>query len=222
MPIRTFFFDLDDTLYPPSTGLWDALKRRMEVYLHERLGIPLEEIAPLREKLYTTYGTTLRGLQMTRGVDTQDYLAFVHDVPLPEFIQPDPRVRSVLENLPGRKLIFTNSDCNHANRVLAILNLEGIFEDIIDINAIAPYCKPQPEAFAIALERAGNPDPRTCLMIDDAPRNLATAQTLGLTTIYVGGQILPQGTSAAAIPHLAELLSILPVLQPDERLLDDE
>lgn len=215
MPITTFFFDLDDTLYPPSTGLWDALKRRMERYLHERLDIPVDEIAPLREKLYTTYGTTLRGLQMTRGIDTQEYLAFVHDVPLTEFIQPDPRVRSMLENLPGRKLIFTNSDCNHANRVLSILGLENVFADIIDINAIAPYCKPQPEAFQIALRRAGNPDPRACVMLDDAPRNLVTAHTLGMGIVCVGAQTLPEGIPGVSIPHVTELLTILPAIRTD-------
>ena len=213
MPITTFFFDLDDTLYPPSSGLWDAIRRRMEHYLTERMGIAREDVPTLREKLYTTYGTTLRGLQMTRGVDTLEYLAYVHDVPLEEFITPDARIRGVLEQIPGRKLIFTNADRHHANRVLAILGLQGIFEDIIDIMDMAPYCKPERGAFEKALQRAGNPDPRTCLMLDDAPRNLATAASLGFATICVGQPTTGLDACSAQIPHLSELLTILPRMQ---------
>lgn len=213
MSITTFFFDLDDTLYAPSSGLWDAIRLRMERYLNERLGIPREEISGLRAHLYATYGTTLRGLQMTRSVNTLEYLAYVHDVPLRDYIAPDPRVRPVIERLPGRKLIFTNADRNHANRVLDVLGLQGVFEDIIDILDIAPYCKPQIEAFQIALRRAGSPDPRTCLMLDDAPRNLAAARLAGFQTVCVGGQAAPEDGCTFTIPHLSDLLDVLPLLQ---------
>lgn len=210
MKITTLFFDLDDTLYPPSSGLWDEIRVRIEQYLLDRMHIPPEEIQEVRQSFYNQYGTTLRGLQITRNVDMHEYLAYVHDVPLIDYITPEPRLRDVLEQIPLRKLIFTNADRNHANRVLDILGLQGIFEDIIDIIDIAPYCKPQPEAFQIALQRAGNPDPRACLMLDDSPRNLATAQSLGFATVCVGGQTAPEGGCNATIPHLLDLLNVLP------------
>lgn len=210
MKISTLFFDLDDTLYPPASGLWDEIRVRIEMYLRERMHIPPEEITNVRQSYYVQYGTTLRGLQITRNIDMLEYLAFVHDVPLENYISPAPRLRSLLEQIPQRKLIFTNADRNHANRVLDILGLQGIFEDIIDIVDIAPYCKPQPEAYQIALQRAGSPDPRTCLMLDDSARNLAAAQALGFATVCVGGQAQPEGGCNASIPHLLDLLTVLP------------
>lgn len=182
---------------------------RMEVYMHERMGIPLDEISPLRAQLFREYGTTLRGLQMTREVDTLEYLAYVHDVPLAEYIAPDPAVRAMLLSLPQRKLIFTNADANHARRVLAALNLQDCFDDIIDILAIAPYCKPQEESFRIALSRAGNPDPRECLFIDDSPHNLAPARKLGFFTVRMGSS-QPCEEADASIERLVELPRVLP------------
>jgi len=86
----TIFFDLDDTLYPASTGLWYAIKERMNIYMRDRMGFDPAEIPQLREKYYLQYGTTLRGLQANHEIDVDEYLAFVHDLPLKDYIQPNP------------------------------------------------------------------------------------------------------------------------------------
>src|SRR5512142_707586 len=118
MPFTTLFFDLDDTLYPPNNGVWGAIASRIESFMRDRVGIPPEEIPALRQTLFRTYGTTLRGLSITRHVDVHEYLAFVHDIPLKEYLVPDPRIRSIIQRYPQRKLIFTNADRNHAHHVL--------------------------------------------------------------------------------------------------------
>jgi putative hydrolase of the HAD superfamily len=188
MPISTLLIDLDDTLYPPSTGLWGLIRQRIDLYMHERLGLPWEVIPDLRHHLFTEYGTTMRGLQVTRLVDEKDYLAFVHDVPVEERLRPDPELASLLARYPQRKIIFTNADERHARRVLRALQLENLFDDIIDICAITPYCKPMPAAFLRALELAGVILPGECLVCDDTPRNLATARSLGCVTVLVGSE----------------------------------
>ena len=48
MRFTTLFFDLDDTLYPSKTGLWPAIKDRMNQYMIERLGIPEPDVPFLR------------------------------------------------------------------------------------------------------------------------------------------------------------------------------
>ena len=50
MRFTTIFFDLDDTLYPPSTGLWKTIKERMNIYMRERMGFPEDQISHIREK----------------------------------------------------------------------------------------------------------------------------------------------------------------------------
>ena len=197
MRFQTIFFDLDETLYPKSSGLWAAIGGRINLYLHERMGFPLEKIESLRDGYFREYGTTLRGLQANYPVDMEDYLAFVHDVPLEHHLHPDPELRRVIEVLPGRKYIFTNADCLHANRVLETLGLQGLFEGILDVHTVAPYCKPMPESFELALAAAGSPDPHICALIDDQARVTRIARNMGIFSILVGGQ--PDSQDADAV-----------------------
>ena len=186
MRYTTIFFDLDDTLYPAHAGLWSAIKGRMNDYMRERLHIPQEDIPRLREQYYMEYGTTLRGLQANHKVDVDDFLAYVHDLPLSDFLTPNPDLPLILASLKTRNLIFTNADTAHARRVLAMLRLEGRFESIIDIHAVEPYCKPMPESFDIALRIAGESDPTRCAMIDDLPRTTRAARELGMLGLLYG------------------------------------
>ena len=83
-------------------------------------------------------------------------------------------------------MIFTNADVSHARRVLTALQLEACFETIVDVNAVAPYCKPMPESFEIAMKLAGETDPRQCVMLDDLPRTTRAARDFGMFTILYG------------------------------------
>ena len=180
MKFSTVFFDLDDTLYPASTGLWHAIKERMNVYMREKMDIAASDVPRLREKYFLQYGTTLRGLQANHKMDVDDFLAFVHDLRLGDYLTPNPTLRSVLASLPTRKLIFTNADVSHARRVLAALELGDLFDSIVDVNQVAPYCKPMPESFKIAMDAAGESDPARCVMIDDLPRTTRAARDFGM------------------------------------------
>jgi len=195
MRFTTLFFDLDDTLYPASTGLWHTIKERMNVFMRERLGLAENEIPLLREQYFKMYGTTLRGLQARHNVDKDEFLAFVHDLPLQDYLTPNPVVREVIASLPTRNLIFTNADANHARRVLRALELEDLFAAIVDVNAVAPYCKPMPESFAIAMELADEPDPRKCVMIDDLPRTTRAALNVGMASLLYGCEKLTEDAS---------------------------
>ena len=208
MPFSTLFFDLDETLYPPQTGLWGEIRARINLYMHDRLGFSWEEIDATREKYFAEYGTTLRGLQAHHQVDMDEYLAFVHDVPLDRFIAPDPELRAALTSIPIRKYIFTNADTAHADRVVKRLGLEGLFAGTIDVHTIAPYCKPMPGSFELALKAAGGPDPAGCLLLDDQARITRAAALLGMHTVLVGAQAA--GSDAdTALPRLAGLPALL-------------
>ena len=208
MKYTTIFFDLDDTLYPASTGLWHAIKERMTIYMRDRMRFEPAEIPSLREKYYLQYGTTLRGLQANHEIDVEDYLAFVHDLPLSDYIRPNPALCEVIASLGTRNLVFTNADAAHARRVLKALELDDCFENIVDVNAVAPYCKPMPESFQIALQMAGESDPRCCVMIDDLPRTTKAAREAGLFGILYG-QDTPHPDADAVLTDWANLASIL-------------
>jgi putative hydrolase of the HAD superfamily len=209
MPYSTLFIDLDDTVYPAQSGLWDLIKDRISLYMHERLKLDWSVIPAMRTAYFLNYGTTMRGLMADFSFDREDYLHFVHNVPLGDFIQPDYALQQALDRLPYRKVIFTNADTPHAERVLNILGIASCFKQIIDINAIHPHCKPLPAAYLRALELSGENDPCHCVFMDDSISNLSTAKQLGFYTVRVGNTE-PSQAYDAAILKLHDAASVLP------------
>ncbi len=204
MQVSTLLFDLDDTLYPPQTGLWEGIRRRMMIYMVERMGFSPARAEELRKRFLEQYGTTLRGLQHEFTVNSDDFLAFVHDLPLAEYLQPDPALRRMVLSLPQARWVFTNADQAHAGRVLRTLGLEGCFQGVIDVRAIDFLSKPAPGAYLKALQLAGVTQPADCLFFDDAMRNLRPAQELGLRTALVN----PEDQEGSADLHLAYLTDL--------------
>lgn len=185
MSFHTVFFDLDATLYPESNGLWLAIRQRIDLFMRQRLNIPAEEIAALRHEFYIHYGTTLKGLLAHYEFDSKEYLDFVHDLPLEDYLRPDAELRAMLTSIPARRWVLTNSDRRHAQQVLDHLAIGDCFDGVIDVWALEPYCKPQPEAYQRALEIVGVARPQDCALLEDSPGNLKTAREMGFYTILV-------------------------------------
>ena len=211
MNFETIFFDLDGTLYDNDCGLWEVIRQRMALYMNERLGLSWEIIPELRRTYFETYGTTLRGLQANYQIDADDYLQFVHDIPLQDYIKPDPNLKEMIQSLPYRKFIFTNADSRHAERVLNALKLDNCFDGIIDVRAVNFYCKPEPEAYQIALQKAHVSNPQTVVYLDDSIHNLSPAAQLGMFTILVGNYEANRAANLI-IPRLMDLRERFPEL----------
>lgn len=176
--------------------------------MQERMNIPADEVASLREKYFLQYGTTMRGLQAHHQIDTEDFLAFVHDLPLKDYLTPNPILRDIIASLPTVNLIFTNADMLHARRVLTTLGLNDLFETIIDVNAIAPYCKPMPDSFQTAMQIAGESDPSKCVMIDDIHHNTRAAKEQGLFSILYN-ESFTEGDADAHLTDWSQLRGVL-------------
>ena len=202
--IHYLLVDLDDTLYPQNNGVWELIRVRINQFLINELHFSEEEAPAIRQRLWKQYGTTLRGLQMEYAVDMDAYLEFVHDVPIENKLSYDQELDRILNELPQRKVIFTNASAAHAKRVINLLGITDHFESIIDIYALAPHCKPQVQAFHTVLESVQTP-PETCLLIDDSPMNLAAAQSLGMTTVSVGDRVHTYSPHIATIHDLQKL-----------------
>lgn len=215
MRFTSLFFDLDDTLYPPSSGLWDAIRTRMNDYMQGLIDLPIPEIVKLRQTYLEQYGTTLRGLQAHYEVDADDYLQYVHNIPLEKYIKPDPDLRTLLLSLPQKRWIFTNADARHAQRVINILGINDCFEGIIDIRSIDFVCKPELIAYQKALTVTSEIDAKRCVIFDDALRNLYPARQLGFYTVLVGNNGLDPGVDRT-ISSLHELRAGMPELWQDQ------
>lgn len=182
----TLFFDLDNTLYPADCGLWEAIGRRIESFLKNEIKMREEEISAFRLHCREKYGTALQGLKQLYQVDDAYYLKYVHDVDISQYLEPDDRLNALLDALPQRKIVLTNSDINHARNVLAYLGIEPYFELVIDVNQMSPYVKPQKESFARALELAGLDSADGCVFMDDHLPSVQNAAEMGFLGILVG------------------------------------
>jgi putative hydrolase of the HAD superfamily len=188
VPFTHTVFDLDDTLYPTSAGLMQEVAQRITLWLQRHLGLSPEEASRLREVYIHLYGTTLGGLLAEHAgeVDLEDYLAFVHDVPVEAYLRPAPDLRAMLTAISLRRVVFTNSTVEHAARVLKALGIADLFERIVDIRALNFVHKPRLEAYERLLALLDTSGP-ACILIDDRDVNLQPAKQLGMTTILVNG-----------------------------------
>lgn len=189
MPFTHAVFDLDETLYSTRVGLMQDIGRRITEWLQRRLGIGDEEAPRTRELYVHLYGTTLAGLLAEHAdrVDVEDYLAYVHDVPVEKYLRADLALRGMLKSIPLRRVVFTNSPVEHARRVLNALEVTDLFDQIVDIRALNFINKPRREAYERLLALLGAQG-TGCILIDDRAVNLQPAKQLGMTTVLVNGQ----------------------------------
>jgi putative hydrolase of the HAD superfamily len=178
-------FDLDETLYPRSAGLFDVISRRITHWVQRELGLTSGEAAALRQVYLRQHGTTLGGLIANQQVgDVESYLAFVHDVPVERYIGLNPALATMLAAIPLRKVIFTNATAEHGRRVLRALGVGDQFERLVGARETGLVNKPRPEAYhkLLLLLQARGPD---CILVDDRAVNLRPAKALGMTTVLV-------------------------------------
>lgn len=212
--IRTILFDLDDTLYPRQAGIMGQIGTLMLRYMRTRFDLSPEEAAELRTHYFQTYGTTMRGLQVNHQIDPDEFLHYVHDIPLHRYLQTNPRLDEVLAAIPQEKVIFTNASREHAERVLDQLGIRRHFARIIDVRDMDYESKPQPAAYRRVCEILGV-RPQECLLVEDNLRNLRPAKELGMTTILVGdGHTVADGSVDYSLLRVEEIGKILEELEP--------
>jgi putative hydrolase of the HAD superfamily len=202
--VRDWIFDLDNCLYPATTGLFALIDERMGAYIQCLLDCDPAEAKRVQKDHFHTHGTTLAGLMRHHGVDPHDFLARVHDIPL-DLIQRDDRLGAALDRLPGRKFVFTNGDAPYARRVLEAIGIHERFDELHDIHASSYRPKPDPHGYALVCERFGI-DPRAALLADDIAANLKPAKSLGMTTVWVdnGSERGNHGADDSFIDHRIE------------------
>jgi len=185
MPISAVLFDLDNTIYPASSGVMKGVDVRITEYVRDLLGIDIEQAQQLRRHYYLTYGTTLNGLQRHHAVDAEHYLGYVHDLAIETFLTSDAELDHLLSQLEATKAIFTNSPAEHARRVLRTMGIERHFAHVFDIRFSGFQPKPDPAVYHSVLDSLGVAGSGV-ILVEDTPQNLAPARALGMTTILVG------------------------------------
>ncbi len=185
--LKFIIFDLDDTLYPRDSGLMQEVGRRIQTWVYNHLGLTWEEAVALRREYFHRYGTTMGGLIAEHDVDAHDYLVFVHDIPVEEYLEPKPALDAMLASIPLRKAVYTNATSEYGWRVLRALGVAGHFERVIGIEEVGLRNKPYRDACEQMLALLGAQGPE-CILVEDSARNLQPAKALGLTTVLVDAE----------------------------------
>lgn len=201
--VDTWLFDLDNTLYPAESGFMSAIVDRMTDFVERVTGLPRDEAYRLQKAYLAAHGLTLKGMMLNHGVDPAEFHAIFHDLSL-EALSRDADLLAALERLPGRRLIFTNADAFHAERVMRHLGLDTLFDDVFHIGSAEYEPKPSPQAFD-RIGAAHGIDPRATAFFEDSERNLAPAADLGMTTVLVGAHA--SASTAPFVHHRTEKLA---------------
>lgn len=199
--IDDWVFDLDNCLYPSSSGLFTLIDARMNSFIRHLLNVDETEAHRVQKHHFHTHGTTLSGLMKEHGVDPHAFLGHVHDIPL-DRIAPDEKLSEGLGRLPGRKFIFTNGDEPYARRVLGRLGVEEHFEAVHCI--LANDLKPKPERHGYdLLVETFDIAPTRAVLVEDMVKNLKPAKAMGMTTIWVdnGSEQANEAYDPAVVDH---------------------
>lgn len=187
--VRTWVFDLDNTLYPPAVRLFDQIEVRMTDWVASALGVARDEANRLRAHYWDTYGTTLAGLMREHDVDPGPYLDEVHDIDF-SALTPDPALADAIMALDGRRIVYTNACAPYAAEVLRARGLEACFETIYGIEHAEFHPKPERRAFQHIFD-AADIDPAQAAMFEDDARNLAAPHEMGMRTVHVAPEPAP-------------------------------
>ncbi len=199
--IDTYVFDLDNTLYPQGSDLWPQIDQRITVYLMNYLGVDGLTAFALQKYWYERDGTSLRGLMRQYAIDVRDYLEFVHDIDRSSLAR-NQRLADAIAALPGRRLVLTNGSKTHAERTIAQLGLDGLFERIFDIEAMDLVPKPNSAAYEKFFADCAI-DPSRAVLFEDLAQNLIAPQKVGM----VGVLVSPPGTSHGAHAQGADFVT---------------
>lgn len=224
-------FDMDDTLYPMSSGINLACRRNIEDYMLNQLGIEESEVPKMCLDLYREHGTTMAGLKVLGyEFDYDEFHAEVHGKLPYDNLKPDPVLKQLLLSMPQRKIIFTNSDKAHAAKALRRLGLEECFEGVIcfeTLNDVAQsksstriLCKPNLDAMEAAIQIA-KIDPKKTIFFDDSARNIATGKAAGFHTVVVGTSVLVPGADVA-LESIHNIKEALPEIWEGTNKLDSD
>ena len=181
--VKTWVFDLDNTLYPPEAALFSQIEVKMTDWVARELNVSHDEANRLRSDYWREFGTTLSGMMAKHGTDPLPYLTYVHDIDFSGLTR-DAELKSAITALPGRKIVYTNGSAPYAERVLEARGLTGIFNAVYGIEHAEFHPKPKAEAFDTVL-RLDGVTPTEAAMFEDDPRNLEVPHELGMKTVYV-------------------------------------
>lgn len=218
MHIEHLIFDLDNTLYPATAKMDAGIHDRMMECVADFFGVSLEKAAEMKKINIQKFSTTLEWIRHEGFTDVEGFFAKVHPENEVDELKCDEALRPFLESIRIPKIILTNSPREHAERVLAKLNVSDLFDCICDIRDCKLLGKPYADAYRIALKMCDGTIDNT-IFLDDMQKYTDGFAAMGGTAVLVGeknGKPLSEDSAAAfkeMAPHPGRTIKIKSVYQ---------
>lgn len=205
-----WIFDLDNTLHNASADIFPKISINMNQWIADNCGtdgakLTLQQADILRQQYWRQFGATLLGVSRTPGKRAESFLKAAHQFKdLPSMVHAEKGLRNLINRLPGRKILLTNSAGSYARRILRILGLQHTFQQIISIEdmRIARAFTPKPsKRFFLHLPAYLKTTPERCILVEDDIHSLKTAKITGMKTVLVTQYLKRSHRSTHAYAH---------------------
>ncbi len=184
--INYILFDVDNTLYPASSGMGKEMIRRINIYVSRYLGVSVKKAAEMRaERDPEKYDSTLDWLVKKYSFNnTESFFSFIHPPNPKDFFSVNNSLKNMMRHLEYPASILTNAPMEHAERITNYLEIRSFFEHIFDLKFNNFTGKPNKSAYKNVL-KALDKKADEVLFIDDIPACLETFQTMGGNILLV-------------------------------------
>lgn len=187
-------FDLDNTLHDASYAIFPAITANMNAFIAGKAGLPGRPLSPqaadaLRLAYWRRYGATLLGMVRHHGVKPEVFLKAAHDLgDLSQMMKSERGLARLMQRLPGRKILLTNSAFRYSREVLAHLGLRRYFDRHIAIESMRTNGQMMPKPSRRLFRRLAASErvhPSACVMVEDSVAALRAARAVGMKTALV-------------------------------------
>lgn len=238
--VDTLIFDIDDTLYPVSSGFSDHRNDAVPKFMVANLGFASEEAAEkLRTEYFKKYHSSNKGLIVAeqegrlpegKHFDKDDLDRYwAENLQFETYIKPNEEFLKVLGEFSAagfKMILFSNSTRRYVMKCCDVLKLRPFFSDdrIFAVDDVLPACKPEVAAFNKVLDSVGSTAAKA-VMFEDSIKNCRAAKAMGMGTVLIdeglaGGEaLLLEDTADASDPavdcvmsHISEIREKLPCL----------
>ena len=183
--IEHLLLDLDNTLYPASSGMDEGITNRMTKFVADLLRVPIDEGQSMRAAALPGYGTTLEWLKSEHNLkDEQSYFNAVHPPSELTELQKDENLRPYLLSLKKPMTLLTNAPMAHAQRVLDFFGISDLFLGVFDITYHNGAGKPHPDSYLTTLAAVGH-TVTDSLFVDDHMKYVRGYKEVGGKAVLV-------------------------------------
>lgn len=213
--IKVIGFDLDQTLYPKSSEIDNAIQQYLYKKISEHLNIDLKDAEDKFTKLYCG-GNGLSGRKTLEYLKIPNADGLVQEAlekaDISKFLSPDPEVISLLSDLKNRYKYLDIITGSNRSITLAKLEKLSINSDLFNhiITSEDASKNSDAEAYCLWLKKYTGIKPEEFLYIGDRPSSdFDQPNTLGIKTILVNQKLVNEKINCIQLKSFKEIKSLL-------------